>query len=145
MRSQLRTALAPGWRERLAHHWLSNRKVLLRRNDDRRPLVLDEHRWNQPSSGEVSSQSSCRCDITTRLERQDGPSTKHVGGTDRRVGAPALPRIVVAACLMASALAGVADEERLGARCAGWGVTGGLSGLVVIIWAGSGEGVRSLW
>ena len=56
-----------------------------------------------------------------------------------------MPRIVVAACLMASALAGVADEERLGARCAGWGVTGGLSGLVVIIWAGSGEGVRSLW
>lgn len=48
VRSQLRTALAPGWRQRLAHHWLSNRKVLLVRNDDERRQVLDEHRWNQP-------------------------------------------------------------------------------------------------
>jgi hypothetical protein len=48
VRSQLRSALAPGWRERLAHDWLSRRKVLLRRNDDKRALVLDEHCWNDP-------------------------------------------------------------------------------------------------
>lgn len=47
VRSQLRTALAPGWRERLARHWLSNRKVLLLRNNDVKQRVLDEHRWIQ--------------------------------------------------------------------------------------------------
>jgi hypothetical protein len=48
VRGQLRAALAPGWRERLAHRWVGHDRVLLSRDDERSQQVRDDHLWDKP-------------------------------------------------------------------------------------------------